>query len=104
MINFFTAPTAPPSNFVVGETTPTSAVLTWDPPPIDQQNGVIRYYIIDCNQAGNGSNVTETSNTTEITLQNLLPFFQYRCTVAAFTVAIGPLSGVLTFRLPEAGR
>ena len=47
--------------------------------------------------------INRTSNTTEITIQNLQPYSQYSCTVAAFTIAIGPASIVLTFTLPEAG-
>ena len=98
-----TAPTGSPSNFVVDSTTPNSASLSWNPPPADQQNGLIRYYVIRCTPAGSGPMINTTSNSTEITLQNLLPFYQYSCTVAAFTITIGPASIVLTFTLPEAG-
>ena len=88
---------------MVDGTTPNSASLLWSPPPIDQQNGLIRYYIIHCTPAGSAPMINTTSNTTEITIQNLLPFYQYSCTVAAFTIATGPTSIVLTFTLPEAG-
>ena len=98
-----TVPTGAPSNFVVDSTTPNSVSLSWNPPPVDQQNGLIRYYIIHCTPAGSAPMINTTSNTTEITIQNLLPFYQYSCTVAAFTIAIGPASIVLTFTLPEAG-
>ena len=102
-MNFFTAPTGSPSNFVVDSTTSNSTSLSWNPPPADQQNGLIHYYVIRCTPAGSGPMINTTSNSTEITLQNLLPFYQYSCTVAAFTITIGPASIVLTFTLPEAG-
>ena len=43
------------------------------------------------------------STNTEITLQNLHPFYQYLCSVAAETVALGPSSPVLTIEMPEDG-
>ena len=99
----FTAPTGAPSNFVVDGTTSNSVSLSWNPPPIDQQNGLICYYIIHCTPAGSGPMINMTSNITEITIQSLLPYSQYSCTVAAFTIDIGPASIMLTFTLPEAG-
>ena len=43
------------------------------------------------------------STNTEITLQNLHPFYQYSCSVAAETVALGPSTPVLTIEMPEDG-
>ena len=103
LLYYSVAPTGAPSNFVVNITTQNSVSLSWNPPPIDQQNGLIRYYVITCSTAGSSTVINWTSNTTELTIQNLQPYSQYSCTVAAFTIAIGPASIQLNFTLPEAG-
>ena len=42
-----------------------------------------------------------TSNTTQITVTNLHPFYNYNCSVAAETVGIGPYSERLSVQLNE---
>lgn len=39
-----TVPTAPPQNVVIQAATATQLDVTWDPPPVDAQNGDIQGY------------------------------------------------------------
>ena len=44
---------------------------------------------------------TYTSTTTTITVNSLHPYYTYKCSVAAETVALGPYTAVLTVQLDE---
>ena len=100
----FTVPTGAPSNLTAPRTITNSLSLSWNPPRFDLQNGVIRYYIIYITDVTNNTSWEETSNTTRITIYDLQPFFVYNCSVAAFTVGVGPISDPLVIRLPQAGQ
>lgn len=39
-----TVPTAPPQNVIIQSATATQLDVTWDPPPVDAQNGDIQGY------------------------------------------------------------
>ena len=70
----------------------TSIRITWSPPPFEEQNGVIRFYYINVTELQTGHTQQFTAYGDE-TLQivNLLhPFYIYECSVAAFTVGVGP--------------
>ena len=98
-------PTAPPENVRIGSTTPSSLLLSWDPPPADQQNGQIRYYVIHATELGGSGNSLPAlqSNTTQLLITNLLPIYNpYVFSLAAYTVGLGPISLTLTVNLPEA--
>lgn len=41
---FILVPTAPPQNVVIQSSTATQLDVTWDPPPLDAQNGDIQGY------------------------------------------------------------
>lgn len=99
-----TVPTGAPTSLVAVQATTNSLTLSWDPPPFDQQNGLIRYYIINITDVTNGSSFEMTTNTTRTTIFNLRPFFTYNCSVAAFTVDKGPISTHVVVTLPQAGQ
>jgi len=73
-------------------------------PPFHQQNGIIRSYLIAIREHETQRNFTESSNTTQVTLSPLHPFYTYTCSIAAVTVGTGPFSGFITVQLPEAGK
>ena len=50
-----------------------------------------------------GRDFTVYSNTTQVTLEHLHPFYTYTCRIAAETVGRGPFSEYITIQLPEAG-
>ena len=68
------------------------------------QNGIIRYYIIYVSDLTNNTNWELTTNTTRILLDNLQPFYLYNCSVAAFTIDVGPVSNTVSVRLPQTGQ
>ena len=67
----------------------------WEPPPSDQQNGIITEYNIVCIPSGSGQpvNVTVTddimSDTLNATVGMFTPATQYNCAITAST-SIGP--------------
>ena len=78
--------------------------MEWEPPPINQQNGIIQYYLVMVDQLENATSTTLIANTTQITVRNLLPYYTYQVTIAAVTnPGTGPWSDLLTVMLPEAG-
>ena len=101
---FLTAPTAAPENLSVVDESPSSVNLTWDSPPYEMQNGRIRHYNVEIKEVETGKVLEFTSNSTNITIGNLVPFYNYTCTVSAETVSEGPSSDEITFVLPEGGK
>ena len=84
--------------------TATSLTLTWQPPSFESSNGVIQRYIIQIDEVDTGRMLTATSNTTEVTIENLHPFYSYICRTAAETIAVGPYSTPITVQLNEDGK
>ena len=106
MYSFFliAAPTAPPENITVPTITSSSFHLEWEPPPVNERNGVIQYYLVTIDQVENATSFTLIVNTTQIVVRNLLPYYTYQVTIAAVTTpGTGPWSNLLTVTLPEAG-
>ena len=77
--------------------------MSWLPPPIEHQNGVIISFIVRVS----GVNTEEVIERTVTQLSNevsgLHPFYLYRFSVAAETIAPGPFSNPITLQLPESG-
>ncbi len=82
--------------------TTTSLSLSWDPPQFDQQNGIIRYYVVNIVDLSTFTSRTLNINAISITISNLRPFFVYNISVAAHTIGLGPYSSQLTIQLPPA--
>jgi hypothetical protein len=100
---FSLAPSAPPDNFTAIPSSPTSASITWDPPPTDDINGVIIRYIINVTVVGSGQTFLLNSTTTALTVTTLSPFSTYICIIAAVTsVGVGPFSSQVTLTTPQA--
>ena len=97
------APSSPPTNLTIEEFTSDSISLSWDPLPLEEQNGRIRQYFVTITRNDTGMNFYQTSNTTEATIQSLHPFSTYIIAVAAETVDVGPFTEGIVARLPEDG-
>ena len=84
--------------------TATLLSLTWQPPAFESRNGIIQQYVIEMVEVNTGRVLTTISNTTDITVGNLHPFYTYKCRIAAETVQVGPYSPTVTIQLHESGR
>ena len=104
---FFTlltaAPSAPPQNLRQDAIAATSVTLNWQSPPEDDWNGLIRLYYVFVTELESGSSFTLNSTTTNHLVENLHPFYTYNFSVAAVTVAAGPISDTITLQTSEAG-
>ena len=71
------------------ETIPEMVFFSWQPPPPDQQNGVITGYDIVCTpSSGSGEPVNGMSDgALNATVGMLTPATQYSCTITASTSA-----------------
>ena len=50
-----------------------------------------------------GRHFQNTTTTTSITIPFLHPYYNYLCSVAAYTVGVGPYSSTLRVQMPEDG-
>lgn len=78
-------------------------LLSWEPPPEDQQNGIIQEYRISITATENGDHLLLTSKNTTVLATDLHPYYTYNCIIAAVTVGLGPYSEILTVHMPEDG-
>jgi len=102
-LKYSAAPTAPPEDLLAVSLDSRTLLISWQPPAEEDRNGIIRRYVTNVTELDTGTNFEMESTNTEITLQNLHPFYQYSCSVAAETVALGPSTPVLTIEMPEDG-
>ena len=99
----FSAPSAPPEDLIAANVSSTSFVLSWTPPPISQQNGVITKYTVNITEVDTDSLTVLSSTNTSLLVPSLHPYYTYECVVSAYTVDNGPYSEVLTVTTSEDG-
>ena len=100
---FFSAPSAPPEDLIAENVSSTSFVLSWTPPPISQQNGIITKYTVNITEIEISSLTVLTSTNTSLLVLSLHPYYTYDCAVSAYTVDNGPYSEMLTITTSEDG-
>ncbi|XP_071380763.1 roundabout homolog 1 [Centroberyx affinis] len=103
------APSAPPREVTVTESgdNGTAIVVSWQPPPEEEQNGVVQEYKIWClgNESRYHINRTVDGSTFSVLIPSLAPGIRYSVEVAASTGAgPGVKSDVTTFQLDASGR
>ena len=83
----------------------TSIHISWNHPPADTHFGVIREYRINVTELETGAvfNLSTGSETTEITVESLHPFYTYTFVIVPVTVDVGTNSAEITIRTEEAG-
>ena len=82
----------------------TTVSLSWGPPLLENQNGVIRKYIIAATETDTENEYTWESVSTNIAIHSLHPFYTYQFTLAAYTIQRGPFSYIVTLQTPEDGK
>ena len=94
-------PTGPPENFTVQVLSSRTVLVSWRPPSVGKQNGIIVTYTIVLFELL--TNTTRTyeqgGNISELTVDELHPYYEYKCSmVAATRVGNGPFTGSITIR------
>ena len=105
MILFYTVPSAAPESVEGQALGPRSLLLTWQPPPADQLNGILTGYIVNVTETetGTGNQYQIPADVTQFTFQGLHPFYRYTFIVAAVTVGQGPFSGIFSQQMSQDG-
>ena len=98
---YFTAPSDVPQNITVIALAATTAQLTWEPPPPEHRNGNIEEYIINITGVDTNEEYELYFKQTFATVSDLHPFYQYKFSIAAATIAVGPFSSLLILQMPE---
>lgn len=101
-----TEPTAAPQNISFASRNASSITLSWNPPPFEHQNGLIRSYAIIVTHLNSGSQwqITTNSSITNYTVGGLQPFMNYTFSLAAETIDLGPYSISVTIGTVEGGQ
>lgn len=83
-----------------------SIEITWQPPPLPDQNGVITGYVVNVTSLDSAViQQISTTATNTLLVSGLSPFTVYSCIIAARTaVGLGPYTTVVTVQTLEAGK
>ena len=97
------APSGPPLSFTVMAVSSVSIRLTWVSPLPEDLNGVLVSYRVTIMEAETEAVFQQTTafDTNSLVVSSLHPYYKYRCSVAAFTVAFGPNAYAEVRTLPE---
>ncbi len=96
-------PVGMPRNVSGNSTGALSISLKWAAPAPEKQNGKIRYYIVSVTEVNSGNVHNHTAYGEDITIFSLHPYYKYKVSVAAVTVAIGPFSNGVVIQTLEDG-
>ena len=96
LFTIFSAPSAGVQGLSGVNSSSTSLSISWQPPPADDQNGVIRAYNVSYGLTTQSPSdyVNLSISETEIELTSLEKFTDYTVIVNAFTIAAGPVEAV----------
>ncbi|KAG8522153.1 Receptor-type tyrosine-protein phosphatase delta [Galemys pyrenaicus] len=100
-------PSAPPQDISCSSPSSTSILVSWQPPPVEKQNGIITEYSIKYTAVDGEDDKTHKilgipSDTTKYLLEQLEKWTEYRITVTAHTdVGPGPESLSVLIRTDE---
>lgn len=96
-------PSGPPSNFVVTAINPRTINMTWSAPNPEDQNGILRYYLITLRSILPTEIRNISSSQLSVTITGLRPYTVYSCTVSAATTDLGPPTTISQILTPEDG-
>lgn len=101
---FLIGPSGPPQQFSVSAHDSKTLQLSWHPPRPEDQNGLIRKYMVNITEVETMKEVIHMSTRTTLHVRSLHPFYNYKCSVAAHTIDIGPYTHVVNVQMPEDGK
>ena len=96
----YAAPSGSPVALMADKSSST-LTLCWEPPSIESQNGIIWQYVVYITENETDTTTHHYSNTTQLIISGLHPFYTYKCAVAAETIGVGPFSAILVIQLDE---
>ena len=98
------APSAAPELLSLVSKTSSSLTLSWNSPPFEETNGPIQYYTVRVTEFDTNTTFpARNSFNTQITFSNLHPYYIYQCTVATYTIGIGPYTQPISVQLDQEG-
>lgn len=106
-VNPFAVPSTPPLNSSGQVLSPSTLSITWQPPALEGQNGIITSYTVRLIEQPTDMIFTyqRGGSHTEIFITNLHPYYGYSCSVAAATsVGLGPYSAPFTLITHQDGQ
>ena len=107
-MNICVGPSAPPQDVTTMVISSTSISVSWNPPPLSDQNGDIIGYQLMITNVNRSSSLVDGVNVTNMTSYvaiNLQEFEVYSFEIAATTViGLGPFSDVVTNQTFEDGK
>lgn len=92
MASLSLAPSSSPTIVAGNATSSSSLWLQWTPPESDTHNGLIRAYTVLLEELDTGLLLTYMVAGKTRSISSLHPYYVYKCSVRAFTVANGPPS------------
>ena len=88
----FIAPTGLPTRLQATTINATAVNLSWQAPPPDETNGVLRMYTVTLQQPTSGQTLVYNTTSTAITVGSLTPCTHYLWNVIPYTIAYGRVS------------
>ena len=106
-LTLVSAPSSPPVNIEAVANSPTSVAISWDPPPLQTRNGLLRQYSLLITAETPWLQFTEevvvNGNSTELNMTGLAAFVTYQIQINAHTISPGPFSTAYPVTTLEAG-
>ena len=93
-----------PQNIQATAVDSSAVQLSWDPPPLESQNGDIQHYLINATAAESGETVQLVSTVNSVRISNLHPYYTYSIVISAVTIGPGPYSSPVTVATFEDGK
>ena len=97
------APSEAPANLSGYAVNSTTIALMWDAIALENQNGLLHYYLVSVLELDTGEIDTYTAGATQLNIPGLHPYYTYTCKVAAVTIRIGPFSQSVSIITPQDG-
>lgn len=104
LVQYHIVPIVGPTNVSGTAIDSETIILTWNPPPFDQQNGLIRHYAINITELDTGYEFLQTATGTELILYSLHPYYTYVFQISAITVGEGPSSEPIAVQTEQDGK
>lgn len=78
--------------------------ISWSPPLINETNGIVEYYVVNMTASETAAEYQFKASSTNITVNDLHPYYTYHIIVSAFTVSLGPFSASESVTTLQDGR